>query len=64
MSVKKSQIAATSRYEKKVYDKILLRMPKGKKAIIKAHAEQKNESVNGFISRAIAETIERDANNE
>ena len=43
MSVKKSQIAATSRYEKKVYDKILLRMPKGKKAIIKAHAEQKNE---------------------
>lgn len=64
MSVKKSQIAATSRYEKKVYDKILLRMPKGKKAIIKAHAEQKNESVNGFISRAIDETIERDTNNE
>lgn len=28
--------------------------------IIKAHAEAQGESVNGFINRAISETIERD----
>ncbi len=35
-------------------------MPKGKKDIIKAHAEARSESVNGFINRAIDEAIERD----
>lgn len=33
---------------------------KGKKDIIKAHAEAHSESVNGFINRAIDEAIERD----
>ncbi len=37
-------------------------MPKGKKDIIKAHAEAHSESVNGFINRAIDEAIERDEN--
>ena len=32
----------------------------GKKDIIKTHAEAHNESVNGFINRAIDEAIERD----
>ena len=32
----------------------------GKKDIIKAHAEARSESVNGFINRAIDEAIERD----
>ena len=32
---------------------------------IKAHAEQQGESLNGFVKRAIDETVERDiANNE
>ena len=35
-------------------------MPKGKKDIIKAHAEAHSESVNSFINRAIDEAIERD----
>ena len=35
-------------------------MPKGKKDIIKAHAEAHSESVNGFINRAIDEAMERD----
>ena len=35
-------------------------VPKGKKDIIKAHAEAHSESVNGFINRAIDEAIERD----
>ena len=41
-------------------DRINLTMPKGKKEIVKAHAESHGESVNGFINRAIDETIERD----
>ncbi len=41
-------------------DRINLTMPKGKKDIIKAHAESRGESVNSFINRAVVETIKRD----
>ena len=41
-------------------DRVSVDMPKGKKDIIKAHAEARSESVNGFINRAIDEAIERD----
>lgn len=41
-------------------DRLSLAMPKGKKAAIKAHAEARGESVNGFINRAIDETMERE----
>ena len=36
-------------------------MKKGRKDIIKAHAEQRGESLNGFVNRAIDEAMERDA---
>jgi len=39
-----------------------LTVPKGQKEIIKAHAEARSESVNGFVNRAISETMERDNN--
>lgn len=41
-------------------DRINLTVPKGKKDEIKAHAERQGESVNGFINRAIDQTIEQD----
>ena len=43
-------------------DSITFRMSKdaGIKETIQSHAESKGESVNAFILRAIAETIERD----
>ena len=41
-------------------DRVSIAMPKGQKDTIKAHAEARGESVNGFINRAIDETIERD----
>lgn len=41
-------------------DRINLTVPKGRKDDIKAHAEARSESVNGFINRAITETMERD----
>ena len=48
------------KYKAKAYDRIGLEVPKGEKDKIKAHAEQRGESVNGFIKRAIRETMERE----
>lgn len=56
----KTSSAVKDRYNAKAYDEIKLRVEKGQKEAIKAHAEAQKESVNGFINRAIAETIERD----
>ena len=44
----------------KAYDRINLTVPKGQKDLIQAHAEAQGESTNGFINRAISETMERD----
>lgn len=45
----------------KAYDRINLTVPKGQKDLIQAHAEAQGESTNGFINRAISETMERDS---
>lgn len=60
MPVSKKQQACVNRYVKENYDRVNVTFPKGKREIIKAHAEGKGESVNGFINRAIDETMERD----
>lgn len=41
-------------------DEIKIRLPKGEKEKIKAHAESRGESVNGFIARAIEVTMKMD----
>ncbi len=51
---------ANEKYNAKTYDRINIAIPKGAKDKIKVHAEQRGESVNGFIKRAIDETMERD----
>lgn len=56
-----AQNKATQKYIKNNYDSVMIRMPKGKKEQIKAHAETKGESLNGFVNRAIDETMESDA---
>ena len=58
----KNSYESIKRYEDKAYDKILVRMPKGQKDLIQAHAKAQGESTNGFINRAISETMERDKN--
>lgn len=60
MAVSKAQQKAVSKYMRENYDVYQIRMPKGKKDVIKAHAETRGESVNAFIGRAIDETMERD----
>lgn len=59
MAVSKAQQRAVTKYMKENYDEIKIRMPKGQKGIIQAHAEANGESVNGFINRAISETMGR-----
>ena len=56
----KNSYESIKRYEDKAYDKILVRMPNGQKDLIQAHAEAQGERTNGFINRAISETMERD----
>ena len=60
MPVSKAQQKAVSKYMKENYDVYQIRMPKGRKDAIKAHAESRNESVNSFIGRAITEAMARD----
>ena len=61
MPASKAQQRAVSKYMKENYDEIKVRVEKGQKDVIKAHAEAHSESVNGFINRAIEETMERDS---
>ena len=60
MPTTKAAQKAVHKYVKENYDRQEVTFPKGKKAIVKAHAAARGESVNGFINRAIDETMERD----
>lgn len=60
MPASKAQQKAVNKYMAANYDRVNLTMPKGRKDLIQVHAAAQGESVNGFINRAIAETMERD----
>ncbi len=56
----KAQQKAVQKYIKNNYDRVNLTLYKGYKDKIKNHADRQGETVNGFINRAIAETMERE----
>lgn len=60
MPASKAQQRATNKYISKAYDRINLTVPKGQKERLQMHAETRGESLNGFINRAISETLERE----
>lgn len=61
MAVSKAQQKAVTKYMKENYDEVKVRMPKGQKGVIKAHADKHDGgSVNAFINRAITNQMERD----
>ncbi len=59
----KNSYESIKRYEDKAYDKVLLRLPKGRKNELQTYVAEHGESLNGFIKRAIEEQIKRDAGN-
>lgn len=57
----KTSSKVKDRYNAKAYDEIKLRVPKGEKDIIKAHADKVGESVNGYIKKAVDERMGRES---
>ena len=55
-----AQRRARDKWLSEKVETINLRVPKGKKAIYKAHAEKCGESMNSFLQRAAEEAMVRD----
>lgn len=51
---------ANAKYLSETVEDVRIRVPKGQKAVIKAHADSQGESMNQFVTRAINEAMERD----
>lgn len=60
MAIRDSQKRAVAKYNAANYDRVELRLEKGRKEAVKAHAEAQGESLNAFINRAIVYTMEQD----
>lgn len=52
-----NQIAYQNEYNKMNYDRIEIKVPKGKKVVIKEAAKAAGQSVNEFINQAIDERM-------
>lgn len=61
MPVSDARRRANKEYNAKAYDQILLRVKKAQKQVIQTHADSCGERMAAFITRAIQETMERDA---
>ncbi len=55
----KAQLEANQRYHK-TQDELKIRIRKGHKVELQEHAAAHGETLNKFVNRAIAETVERD----
>ncbi len=60
MPYSEAQKRATDKYKRENYKRIPLDVPKADYETIKSHSAARGESVNGFVKRAISETMERD----
>ena len=60
MAVTKAQQKATAKYVKNNYDRIEVKINKGTKSLIEAAATANNESVNGYVKRAVKAQYEAD----
>lgn len=60
MAISDARRRANEKWQKEKAEDVKFRVPKGKKAFIQAHAQQRGESVNAFLNRAVDETIAND----
>jgi predicted HicB family RNase H-like nuclease len=58
MALSEARARATKKYQAK-FERIYIRVTQEEKESIEAYAEEIGESVNTFVRRAIAETMER-----
>lgn len=58
-----AQRAASKRWERRNYDLVTLRVPKGQRVKIREYAATTGESMNSLIRRAIRELMEREGCN-
>ena len=57
MAISEARKRANAKYNLKAYDRIELKVAKGKKEEIRIFAESNGESINAFVNRAIAEAM-------
>lgn len=50
MAYTKAGMKAVDKYVKENYDRLNIKIPKGRKAAVEAHAKSKGESVNGLVN--------------
>lgn len=55
-----AQKQSAKKWDAANFDRLSIALPKGRKETVQSHAAARGESVNGFIGRAIGETMERD----
>lgn len=53
LAYSKANMRAVDKYVKNNYDRIEVKVPKGCKEAIEAHAREKDESINGLINRLL-----------
>ena len=63
MAISEAQKRAVAKYNNANYDKLTVRIKKGQRDILKAHAEEKGESLNGWIVSAIRDKLKQEKNN-
>ena len=60
MPTSKSVLRAVKKYDAEKVDRVVFRVPKGKKELLQQHAAAQGESLSAFLNRAVDEAMERD----
>lgn len=53
MAKTKTSSAVKQRYNEKAYDRLAITVPKGQKATLQAAADKEEESINGYVNKAV-----------
>ena len=63
MSISEARRRANDKWREK-FELIQFRVPKGKKQVLQEHAAERGESLNGFLNRAVDQTLSSDDANK
>lgn len=61
MTISQAQQRATAKYIRNNYDRLEMKVQKGQKELIVAHAKEKGETLNQFLIRAVNLALEKDS---